>query len=571
MFIAGCGGGSTRVVVRTQLACRWRLTLALESFAARGPSRTLVARRPARCTVMPDVPRPWPNYLSFPPYVWSRSHHSNHITAAAADASRPAPIRTPRHTWLLPYHRRWGHLVRTRIPTDPPVIHGGDDDDDDRTDAAVCLYYAGRVSDLTQCAGWVARARQHHLNAGWLGNVSADWFGTLFPAECQWLRQQPPSAATGDEEPQREHALFLWDVSAASGTDTDSASPSADATAPPVSLSGLLSQLWPSTPPPPQPCWLTPSASDADACRSLRWITFRSRPVRLPDLHASVLAQVRTLAEWHQRTRYCTQCGGRLREGNWTEDEQEHRSPSSSSPSSSVSIGASELLGRSKQCAACAHTVYPRIDPVVIVLVTAITDDPQQPRNDRTTRAAPVSPQQQQQQQLQQQQQQQQHWCLLGRKRVWPTGRYSCIAGFVEAGETLEEAVLREVEEESGVRLQPGSVRYAHSQTWPFPSQLMVAFYAQPVMVQEAGMRQLPRARNVDDELERVQWFRAEQVRAALPQSSPAFHLPGREAIAHRLIVDWLQAVEDGTLIGERAQCAGGDGQQHPITPLPSR
>eukprot|EP00166_Cyanidium_caldarium_P006460 ctg_950.g435 len=365
---------------------------------------------------MPDVPRPWPNYLSFPPYVWSRAHHSNHVTAAV-DASRPAPFRAPRHIWLLPYHRRWGHLVRTPIPTDPPVAQGGgggdDDDDDDRADAAVCLYYAGRVPDLTQCAGWVARARQHHLNAGWLGNVSADWFGTLFPAECQWLREPPPSAAAGDEERQVEHALFFWDVSAASGADTDSAPPSADATASPVSLSELLSRLWPSATPPPQPCWLTPSASDADACRSLRWITFRSRPVRLSDLHASVLAQVRTLAEWHQRTRYCMQCGGRLREGNWTEDEQEHRSSSSSS-SSSVSIGASELLGRSKQCVACAHTVYPRIDPVVIVLVTAIADEPHQPHNDRTTRAASWS--------QRQRQRQRQHWCLLGRKRVWPTG-----------------------------------------------------------------------------------------------------------------------------------------------------
>ncbi|KAF6002892.1 Peroxisomal NADH pyrophosphatase nudt12 [Cyanidiococcus yangmingshanensis] len=132
--------------------------------------------------------------------------------------------------------------------------------------------------------------------------------------------------------------------------------------------------------------------------------------------------------------------------------------------------------------------------------------------------------------------------CLLGRKHQWLAGRYSCVAGFVEAGETLEEAVVREVAEEAGIRILPSSIRYASSQTWPFPSQLMVGFYASV-----SDGKALPTPQPADGELEAVAWFRADQVRTMLsPEAkAPALHLPPRKAIAHRLVADWLASLNN--------------------------
>ncbi len=135
----------------------------------------------------------------------------------------------------------------------------------------------------------------------------------------------------------------------------------------------------------------------------------------------------------------------------------------------------------------CAHEVFPRIDPAIIVLVSD---------GDRA---------------------------LLGRQASWPAGRYSTIAGFVEPGESLEDAVAREVLEETGVAVR--RVDYHSSQPWPFPSSLMLGFHA------EADSRQPVR---VTGELEDARWFTREEIAAGVPL------LPPSHAISYVLISSWF-------------------------------
>ena len=113
--------------------------------------------------------------------------------------------------------------------------------------------------------------------------------------------------------------------------------------------------------------------------------------------------------------------------------------------------------------------------------------------------------------------------CLLGRQQTWPEGRYSTIAGFVEPGESLEDAVRREVYEETNIRV--GKVTYHSSQPWPFPSSLMLGFTA--------------RARSTDielndGELEDAQWFTRDDLLSGFPK------LPFRISIARRLVDHWI-------------------------------
>jgi NAD+ diphosphatase len=113
--------------------------------------------------------------------------------------------------------------------------------------------------------------------------------------------------------------------------------------------------------------------------------------------------------------------------------------------------------------------------------------------------------------------------CLLGRQTSWPEGRYSTIAGFVEPGESLEDAVRREVLEETNIKV--GDVRYHSSQPWPFPSSLMLGFTA------EALSREI---RLNDGELEDAQWFSRKECKSGFPK------LPFPLSIARRLVDDWL-------------------------------
>jgi len=113
--------------------------------------------------------------------------------------------------------------------------------------------------------------------------------------------------------------------------------------------------------------------------------------------------------------------------------------------------------------------------------------------------------------------------CLLGRQTDWPEGRYSTIAGFVEPGESLEDAVRREVAEETNIKV--AEVHYHSSQPWPFPSALMLGFTA---VASSADIRLN------DEELEDAQWFSRKELRSGFPK------LPYRLSIARRLVDDWL-------------------------------
>ncbi len=180
----------------------------------------------------------------------------------------------------------------------------------------------------------------------------------------------------------------------------------------------------------------------------------------------AILAYARGLLYWHQRHRYCGVCG-----------------------SATQSIQA----GHVRRCsnAACASEHFPRTDPAVIMLVHD---------GDR---------------------------CVLGRQKTWPAGMHSTLAGFVEPGETLEEAVAREVYEEVG--LEVIRVAYQSSQPWPFPSSIMLGF--------RANCRHGPLRVN-GEEIDAAAWYTRAQVRASPEDQS--FRLPRRDSIARRLIEDWL-------------------------------
>ncbi len=183
----------------------------------------------------------------------------------------------------------------------------------------------------------------------------------------------------------------------------------------------------------------------------------------LPAPESALLAYARGLSLWRSRQRFCGVCGNPTRP-----------------------IRGGHVLRCSHP--QTPHDFFPRIDPAIIVLVSA---------GDRA---------------------------LLGRQASWPPDRYSTIAGFVEPGESLEDAVIREVHEETGVEVD--EVHYHSSQPWPFPASLMLGFRA------TAGARQQIRR---GSELEDVQWFsRADLL-------SGRVLLPPPQAIAHRLISAWLE------------------------------
>jgi NAD+ diphosphatase len=184
----------------------------------------------------------------------------------------------------------------------------------------------------------------------------------------------------------------------------------------------------------------------------------------LPHDEAGLLAYARALILWRQRHRYCGRCGAPTR---------------------------AESAGHVMTCSepSCATAHFPRLDPAIIVLVTD---------GERA---------------------------LLGRQAAWPAGRYSTIAGFVEPGESLEDAVVREVLEETGVQVQ--DAEYHSSQPWPFPSSLMIGFTAR------AAADAVPRA---DEELEDVRWFTREEIATGTPG------LPPPQSVSFRLIEDWYDA-----------------------------
>jgi NAD+ diphosphatase len=189
------------------------------------------------------------------------------------------------------------------------------------------------------------------------------------------------------------------------------------------------------------------------------FLDLRTAAAMLNADEAGLLAYARAMVYWHGRYRYCGVCGSPTR---------------------------SAEAGHVRVCPACGTETFPRLDPAIIVLVE---DDGR---------------------------------ALLGRQRSWPAGRYSTIAGFVEPGESLEDAVAREVLEETGVALR--SVRYHSSQPWPFPSSLMLGFEA--TAAPGAILR-------VGSELEDVRWFSREQIAHGEPK------LPPSQSISYHLIEAW--------------------------------
>ncbi|XP_068452359.1 NAD-capped RNA hydrolase NUDT12 [Clinocottus analis] len=198
--------------------------------------------------------------------------------------------------------------------------------------------------------------------------------------------------------------------------------------------------------------------------------------LRFSEEEAGVVAPARAVLAWHSRYGFCPTCGG----GTAPEEGGYKRS--------CLDAGCRSLKGVHNTC-------YPRVDPVVIMLV--IHPDGNQ--------------------------------CLLGRKKVFPVGMFSCLAGFIEPGETVEAAVRREVQEESGVTVGP--VRYVSCQPWPMPSNLMIGCLAVAMST----------AIKVDDnEIEEARWFPRQQVIDSFRGTRPAFSVPPRQTIAHQLIRHWI-------------------------------
>jgi NAD+ diphosphatase len=179
----------------------------------------------------------------------------------------------------------------------------------------------------------------------------------------------------------------------------------------------------------------------------------------------AILAYARGLTFWHERHKFCGVCG---------------------SPTQATEAG------HVRRCTneACKAQHFPRTDPAVIMLVTD---------GDRV---------------------------LLGRQKIWPPGQHSILAGFVEPGESLEDAVAREVEEEVGLKVR--DIRYQSSQPWPFPASIMLGFTCVADSVE-------PKVNT--DELESARWFTREEIRNC-PEND-TFRLPRRVSISRRLIEDW--------------------------------
>jgi NAD+ diphosphatase len=181
------------------------------------------------------------------------------------------------------------------------------------------------------------------------------------------------------------------------------------------------------------------------------------------------LAQARALLHWHRMSQFCGRCGTKT----------------------TMMQG-----GYRRDCPNCGALYFPRTDPVAIML--AIDGDR----------------------------------CLMGRQARFATGTYSCLAGFIEPGETIEAAVRREIQEEAGIKI--GRVAYHASQPWPFPMSLMIGCHCEALSTEIVPDT---------EELEDCRWFSRDETLAMLDGRHPdALSTPPRMAIAHTLIRAWAEA-----------------------------
>jgi len=221
-------------------------------------------------------------------------------------------------------------------------------------------------------------------------------------------------------------------------------------------------------------------ALDVSACDPLQVVTAglhfedaRAAAMALPGPQTGILAQARSQIDWHRRHQFCSVCAARTQPARG---------------------------GYVRSCADCGAEHFPRTDPVAIMLIVDGDE------------------------------------CLLGQSagRLAQTRTFSALAGFIDQGESIEEAVRREIMEEAGIDVGP--VRYHSSQPWPFPSSLMI------------GCHGLANSRDITIdpvEMTAVEWFHRDAVSQALFRAKPGdadqLRLPGPIAIAHHLIRSWLE------------------------------
>ncbi|ALX66667.1 NAD(+) diphosphatase [Microbacterium sp. XT11] len=229
---------------------------------------------------------------------------------------------------------------------------------------------------------------------------------------------------------------------------------------------------------------LAPETGPVDSAPDETWLGLRDLGGRLPAQESDVLVSALALGGWLRDASFCPMCGSdtELQQAGW-----------------------------SRRCGTCGRDLFPRTDPAVIVAVESADGER----------------------------------ILLGANANWGGRMYSCFAGFVEAGESLESTVHRELAEEAGVAL--ADLRYVSSQPWPFPRSLMIGFRA--VAVDEGA------ARPDGEEIIDVRWFTRAEIASALAGEGPV-GLPGPASIARALIVDWYESDS------RRASTAQGSGER---------
>jgi NAD+ diphosphatase len=206
--------------------------------------------------------------------------------------------------------------------------------------------------------------------------------------------------------------------------------------------------------------WFAARAEPTADFRDLRSLAIEEA---LPPEQLGILAQARSLIQWHERRNFCSNCAAKLEIAD---------------------------AGYRRHCPSCGIDHFPRTDPVVIMAVRH------------------------------------QGNILLGRQKAWKPGMYSALAGFVEPGETIEDAARREVFEEAGVKV--GAVRYVTSQPWPFLSNLMIG------LIGEALASEIVLDEN---ELEEARWFSPEEARMMMERTHPeGLYAANPYAIAHELV-----------------------------------
>jgi len=210
----------------------------------------------------------------------------------------------------------------------------------------------------------------------------------------------------------------------------------------------------------------------ADPGSGTRPISLRQAGPLLSDRDAGLMTEAVALANWHETHGHCPRCGA---------------------------VSEPVLAGHARRCVDDGSEHFPRLDPAVIMLVT----DP----DDR---------------------------CLLARNAMWPERRVSILAGFVEPGESAEQAVAREVYEETGIAV--GGARYVGSQPWPMPHSLMLGFRASATGSLEITVD--------SDEIAEARWFSRDELRACI--ASGEIRLPPPVSIAHRIIESWYGSDLDG-------------------------